>query len=127
MSTVSKRDSQPQPWPFVGITGVAVLAIVALTSVIDGMRHGADASRAVAPQGSIFQSGTLVGWASGARITRADPSVIEFDEISHAVRLAQKDEFEYGGYLLRIAEVRQIQHAGGQKSFLQVVARIQPR
>lgn len=104
-----------------------MLATVAVTGIIDGMRHGADASRAVPPQGSIFQSGTLVGWASGARFTRADPSVIEFDEISHAVRLAQTNEFEYGGYLLRIVEVRQIQHAGAQKSWLQVVARIQPR
>jgi hypothetical protein len=66
--------------------------------------------------GSIFQSGALVGWASGAKISPLDSSVIEFEQISHARQLAPQDEFEYGGAKMRISQVLQVDYAQGDNA-----------
>lgn len=121
----------------VGIATVAMLLGFAAFASLSATRHG-EARPAIPRHGNIFQSGTLVGWASGARISALDSAVVEFDQISHARQLVQQNEFEYGGLKMRISQVAQVDYlqsgesAAGRgtarpgKTLVRVAARLQP-
>ena len=111
---------------------VAIAAFAVLSATQDS-----EARPAIPAYGNIVQAGALAGWASGARISSHDSSVVEFEEIAHARQLVQRDEFEYGGLKLRIAQVFQVdyppanQGAAGRNArpdmtLVRVTARIQP-
>lgn len=121
----------------VGIAAGATLTAFAAFAGLSAMRSS-DTRPAIPAQGNIFQSGALVGWATGARISASDRSVVEFDQIAHARQLAQQNEFEYGGLKLRISQVFQVDYlqssdsAAGRgatrpdKTLVRVTAKIQP-
>ena len=120
-----------------GVTGAATLIAFGAFATLAMMRDG-EARPAIPAQGNIFQSGILVGWATGARIS-SDGLVVEFDQIAHARQFAQQSEFEYGGLKLRIARVLQIDYAPRgenissrgaarpDQTLMRVTARIHPR
>src|SRR3954465_4538120 len=96
-----------------------------------------DPRPAIPAYGNIIQSGALAGWASGARISSQDSTIIEFEQIAHARQLMQRGAFEYGGLKLRIAQVFQVDYqpaaenpagrgARPDMTLLRVTARIQP-
>ena len=102
--------------------GIAAIASLLAFAAFAGMtaRNG-EARPALPRYGNVFQSGALVGWATGARmISSLDGAVVEFDQISHARQLVQDDEFEYGGLKMRIA---QVDYAKGEKSATDRTAR----
>jgi hypothetical protein len=117
----------------VGIaTGASLAAYAALTSL---SATGSEVTQTIPQYGSIFQSGALVGWASGAKVSARDSSVVEFEQISHARQLAPQDEFEYGGANMRISQVVQVDYGQGgdaasgsaarpDKTLLRVTAKI---
>jgi hypothetical protein len=121
----------------VGFAVVASLAAFTAIAGLPGTQSG-EARPTIPPHGNIIQSGTLAGWASGARISSSDGSVVEFEQISHARQLAQQNEFEYGGFKLRISQILQVDYppvsdgAAGRgtarpdMTLLRVTARIQP-
>ena len=92
---------------------------------------------AIPQYGNIFQSGALVGWATGARLSASDTAVVEFEQIAHARQLLQQDAFEYSGLKMRIVQVAQVDYPPGtegaarsgpprpDKTLLRVTARIQ--
>jgi len=120
----------------VGMVTVALLIGFAAFASLSAMRNG-NARPAIPQYGNIFQSGALVGWATGAKMS-ADGAAVEFDQISHARQLLQHDVFEYGGQKMRISHVVQVDYlpgsesAGGRstarpdKTLVRVTARIQP-
>jgi hypothetical protein len=122
----------------VGITAGVVFAAVGVSWIYaDTARNAAELNRSLAGQGNVLQAGSLVGWASGARILPSNPSTVQFEEISSARKLILKYPFEYSGYVLRISQVRQVQYPdpepGSDKrpagppdiTLLQVVAKIE--
>jgi hypothetical protein len=123
-------------WGLRAAIGAMLLAVGAAAGV-SAMRSG-EARSAIPAHGNLFQSGTLVGWASGARISARDSSLVEFDQIEHARQLAQQSDFEYGGLKLRISQVLQVDYvkSGGSadpggsarpdKTLVRVTAKIQP-
>src|SRR5690242_1917032 len=86
----------------VGTAGTAAVAVIVAVGAFAAFSASNVAQQTIPAQGNIFQSGALAGWASGARISSSDSSVVEFDEISYARQLAQQSEFEYGGMKMRI-------------------------
>jgi len=121
----------------VGIATVGVLVGFAAFAGLSATRNGEAPQTAIPRHGNIFQSGTLAGWASGARISAVDSSVVEFEQISHARQLAQQNEFEYAGLKMRISQVLQVEYLRSSeattgrgadrpdKTLLRVTARIQ--
>ncbi len=131
MGKMSARST----WGLRAAIGAMLLAVGAVAGV-SAMRGG-EARPAIPVQGNIFQAGTLVGWASGARISAQDSSVVEFDQIAHARQLAQQNEFEYAGVRMRISQIKQVDYpqsgesAAGRasarpdKTLVRVTAKIQ--
>jgi hypothetical protein len=81
-------------------------------------------------QGSIYQHGRAVGWANGVAFSRKEPAALEFDEIANAARLSHGAEFQYGGYVLKIQQIRQVEYVPSSSAkletkLLKVVAKIQ--
>jgi hypothetical protein len=93
-----------------GIAAAASLVAVATFAILSGTQES-EAGPVIPQYGNIIQSGALAGWASGAKISSHDRSVVEFEEISNARQLVQRDEFEYGGLKLRISQVFQVAYA----------------
>ena len=132
MGKISSRTT----WGLRAAIGAMLLAVGAAAGV-SWMRSG-DAKPAIPSHGNVFQSGAMVGWASGARISAQDSSVVEFEQIEHARQLAQQNEFEYAGVRMRVSQVKQVDYgsadtsaAGGgtarrDKTLVRVTARIQP-
>ena len=127
MGTKSARSA----WGLKAAIGAMLLAVGAAAGVT-AMRGG-EAQTAIPAQGNIMQSGALVGWASGARISARDSSLVEFEQIAHARQLVQQNDFEYGGLKLRIAGVLQVDYlpaSGGtprpDQTLVRVTAKIQP-
>jgi hypothetical protein len=132
MAKISARAT----WGLRAAIGAMLLAVGAVAGV-SAMRSG-DANPAIPSHGNIFQSGAMVAWASGARISAHDRSVVEFDQIEHARQLAQQNEFEYGGVRMRISQVKQVDYlpsrnsatsgstARPDKTLVRVTAKIQP-
>lgn len=120
----------------VGIAAAASLVGVAAFAGLSATRNS-EARPAIPGHGNIFQSGVLVGWASGAKIS-SDGAVVEFDQIAHARQLAQQNEFEYAGLRMRISQVLQVDYiassengtnratARPDKTLVRVTAKIQP-
>lgn len=120
----------------VGIAAVASLVGFAAFAGLSATRNN-EVRPAIPRHGNIFQSGVLVGWASGAKIS-ADGLVVEFDQIAHARQLAQQNEIEYAGLKMRISQVLQVDYlassengtnratARPDKTLVRVTARIQP-
>lgn len=116
--------------------GIVALAILLASAVLANLTMRSGEAQPVVPQyGNIFQAGVLVGWASGAKISVTDNSLIEFAQISHARQLAPQDEFEYGGVKMRISQVVQVDYGQGKnlaagnaaradKTLLRVTAKI---
>jgi len=116
----------------VGAATAGILMAVGAFAGVSAMRSG-EAHAAIPSHGNIFQSGTLVGWASGARISASDRSIVEFEQIAHARQLAQQNEFEYGGLKMRISRVLQVDYvqasdstARPDQTLVRVTARTQP-
>ena len=127
--------SAPMMWT-VGGAAVGSLVAIAAFAVLSGTQNS-QARSAIPAYGNIIQSGALAGWASGARISPHDASMVEFEQIAHARGLLQRDAFEYGGLTLRIAQVFQVDYPPAAEStagrrappditLLRVTARIQP-
>ena len=124
------KISSGTTWGLRAAIGAMLLAVGAAAGVA-AMRSGGERP-AIAAQGNIIQSGALVGWASGARIS-SDGAVVEFDQITHARQLMQQNEFEYGGLKMRITRVLQVDYVKSgdsavrpDQTLLRVTARIQP-
>jgi hypothetical protein len=116
--------------------GIAALGVLTACAAFAGLatRNG-EARLAIPRYGNVFQSGALVGWASGVKISPLDGTVVEFEQITHARQLVHQDEFEYGGLKMRIAQVLQVDYtpegkAGGRSAarpdttLLRVTARL---
>jgi hypothetical protein len=113
-------------WP----TAMGLAALVWLVAAGATQLLGASERRTVDEQGSIYQSGRLVAWAVGATVSRQEGDAIEFEQISNAAKFARDGEFRYGGYLLKIVRIRQVEYvssgaARGDTRLHKVVARIQ--
>ena len=99
----------------VGIAAAASLVGFAAFAGISTMLGG-EQRPAIPKYGNVFQSGMLVGWASGAKVSGADGAVIEFEQISHARQLLQQNEFEYGGLKMRISQILQVDYVKDNES-----------
>jgi len=130
-----RKLSAPMMWT-VGGAAVGSLAAIAAFAVLSGTQNS-EARPAIPSYGNIVQSGALAGWASGARISSHDRSLVEFEQIAHARQLVQRDVFEYAGLTLRIAQVFQVDYqpaaegAAGRGArpditLLRVTAKVQP-
>lgn len=117
--------------PIVGVAIATVVAFAMSWILIDHGRTASDLRASVANRGSVYQFGKIVGWASGATVSTSDVSMMEFEEISNASKFVHGDEFEYGGYVLRVSQIRQVRYAGTpmapipETTFEKVVAKIQ--
>jgi len=100
----------------VGTVGTAAVAVIIALEAFAAFSASNVAQQAIPAQGNIIQSGALAGWASGARISASDSSVVEFDEISYARQLSQQSEFEYGGMKMRISQVVQVDYLPGDNA-----------
>ena len=97
--------------------GVAVLAVLVAFAAFAGLAARNGETRPAIPRyGNIFQSGALAGWASGAKFSALDSSVVEFEQISHTGQMVHGDEFEYGGLKMRIAQVVQVDDAPADRA-----------
>ena len=117
--------------------GTGILAVLIALGAFAGFatRNG-EARPAIPRYGNVFQTGTLAGWASGAKISSIDSGVVEFDQIAHARQFVAHEAFEYGGQKMRILQVVQVDYPQGDaasgrpgrpdKTLLRVTARIQP-
>lgn len=118
----------------VGTVGTAAVAVIIALGAFAAFSAGNEAQQTIPAQGNIIQSGILAGWASGAKLSSSDNSVVEFDEISYARHLTQQSEFEYGGRKMRISHVVQVEYAqdgnatggaaGRDKTLRRVTARV---
>lgn len=115
-------------------TALILIGVSAVTAVWFGMRDAGDSGPT---QGAVYQSGIFVGTARGARLSRSDPSVLEFAEIADAGLLNQLKEFEFGDRVLKVIRVHQVKYApvenqeaiaaatpGGGTTMVRVVAKI---
>jgi hypothetical protein len=102
------KMSASMMWTVGGAAAGSLVALAAL-ALLSGPQNN-QVRPAIPSYGNIIQSGALAGWASGAKIS-ADGSVAEFEQITHARQLAQRDEFEYGGLNMRISQVAQVSYA----------------
>jgi hypothetical protein len=114
--------------------GIVSLAVLVAFAAFAGLATRSGEARPALPRyGNIFQSGGLVGWATGVRISALDSSIVEFEQISHARQLRQQSEFEYGGLKMRMSQVVQVDYpqggdadrTGPDKTLLRVTAKIQ--
>ena len=121
----SKENVRRTVWP----TAIGITAFLLFTAAGATQLLRANEGPAIDAQGSIYQSGKTVGWAMGVAFSRKDPATLEFDQIANAARLAPGTEFQYGGYVLRISQIRQVEYvsAGRQleTKLHKVVAKIQ--
>ena len=123
-----RKDVRRTAWPTA--TGCVALLLFIVVGAAQVLRADQD-DRTVAAQGSVFQYGRPVGWAMGVVFSRREPSALEFEEITGAKKFSYAAEFQYGGYLLRVTRVRQVEYvpsAGTSQldtKLLKVTAKIQ--
>src|SRR5882724_6713040 len=121
-----RESARRTVWPTaMGLVALLLFSAAGATHILREQE-----SRSVEEQGSIYQSGRTVGWAVGASFSRKEASTVEFEEILNAARLAHGSEFQYGGYVLKILRIRQVEyvssgHAKLETKLLKVVAKIQ--
>jgi hypothetical protein len=121
MATESIRKA----WPVMGFAALLVFVAVGATQLL----RDSDA-RAVREQGNVTQSGHTVGWGVGVHFSRSEGAALVFDEILNAGRLQHNAEFEYGGYVLKITQIRQVEYVPPdalrpETRLVKVVAKIQ--
>lgn len=112
-------------WPTaIGLTAFVLFTVAGATQLLR-----ANESPPIDMQGSVYQSGKTVGWAMGVTFSRKDPAALEFEQIANAARLAPGAEFQYGGYMLRILQIHQVEYVSAGKQLEtklhKVVAKIQ--
>ena len=120
-----KENVRRTAWP----TTVGFIAFVLFTVAGATQLLRANESPPIGVQGSVYQSGKSVGWAMGVSFSRKDPSALEFDQIAHAAKLTPGAEIQYGGYILRISQIREVEYVSAGKQLEtrlhKVVAKIQ--
>src|SRR5579871_2504092 len=102
---MTSASTRRNAWPLVGLAALLVFAAAGATQLL----RATDA-RTVSEQGDVTQSGRTVGWAIGAHFSRREDSALEFDEIVNAGSLQPNIEFQYGGYVLKIMQIRQVEY-----------------
>ena len=123
-----RKDIRRTVWPTA--TGCVALLLFIVVGAAQVLRADQD-DRTVAAQGNVYQYGRPVGWAMGAVFSRREPSALEFEEITGATKFSYGAEFQYGGYLLRVTQIRQVEYvpsAGTSQldtKLLKVTAKIQ--
>jgi hypothetical protein len=123
-----RKDIRRTAWPTA--TGCVALLLFIVVGGAQVLRADQD-DRTVAAQGNVYQYGRPVGWAMGAVFSRREPSALEFEEITGATKFSYGAEFQYGGYLLRVMQIRQVEYvpsAGTSQlstKLLKVTAKIQ--
>jgi hypothetical protein len=121
-----KDSARRTVWP--SAVGVVALLLFIAAGATQLLRAGE--TRSVDQQGSIYQSGRLVGWAVGATYSRQEPDTLEFEQISNAAKFTRDAEFQYGSYWLRIVRIHQVEYvpsgpARGDTRLHKVTAKIQ--
>ena len=125
---VLRKDIRRTAWPTA--TGCVALLLFIVVGAAQVLRANED-DRSVAAQGNVYQYGRPVGWAMGAVFSRREPSALEFEEITGATKFSYGAEFQFGGYLLRVTQIRQVEYvpsAGTSQldtKLLKVIAKIQ--
>ena len=123
-----RKDIRRTAWPTA--TGCVALLLFIVVGGAQVLRADQD-DRTVAAQGNVYQYGRPVGWAMGVVFSRREPSALEFEEITGATKFSYGAEFQYGGYLLRVTQIRQVEYvpsAGTSQldtKLLKVIAKIQ--
>ena len=121
-----KESARRTVWPTaMGLVALLLFSAAGATHILREQE-----SRSVDEQGNVYQSGRIVGWAAGARFSRKEATAVEFEEIQNAGKLAHGAEFQFGGYVLKIQQIRQVEyvpsgHAKLETKLLKVVAKIQ--
>jgi len=121
-----KESARRTVWPTaMGLVALLLFSAAGATHILRDHE-----SRSVNEQGNVYQSGRPVGWAAGVHFSRKEPSALEFEEIQNAARLTHGSEFQYGGYVLKILQIRQVEYVPSGASrletkLLKVVAKIQ--
>ena len=125
---VLRKDIRRTAWPTA--TGLVALLLFIVVGAAQVLRAHQD-NRTVAAQGNVYQHGRPVGWGMGVVFSRREPSALEFEEITGATKFSYGAEFQYGGYLLRVTQIRQVEYvpsAGTSQlstKLLKVTAKIQ--
>ena len=125
---VLRKDIRRTAWPTA--TGLVALLLFIVVGGAQILRAHQD-DRTIAAQGSVYQYGRPVGWAMGVVFSRREPSALEFEEITGATKFSYGAEFQYGGHLLRVTQIRQVEYvpsAGTSQlstKLLKVTAKIQ--
>jgi hypothetical protein len=123
-----RKDIRRTAWPTA--TGLVALVLFIVVGAAQVLRAHQD-DRTIAAQGNVYQYGRPVGWAMGVVFSRREPAALEFEEITGATKFSYGAEFQYGGYLLRVTQIRQVEYvpsAGTSQlstRLLQVTAKIQ--
>jgi|RhiMethySRZTD1v2_1073278.scaffolds.fasta_scaffold178649_2 hypothetical protein len=123
-----RKDIQRTVWPTA--TGCVALLLFVVVGGVQMLRAHQD-DRTVVAQGNVYQFGRPVGWATGAVFSRREPSVLEFEEITGATKFSYSAEFQYGGYMLKVMQVRQVEYVPSpgasqpNTKLLKVTAKIQ--
>jgi hypothetical protein len=123
-----RKDIQRTVWPTA--TGCVALLLFVVVGGVQMLRAHQD-DRTVVAQGNVYQFGRPVGWATGAVFSRREPSVLEFEEITGATKFSYSAEFQYGGYMLKVMQVRQVEYVPApgasqpNTKLLKVTAKIQ--
>src|SRR5690348_7528975 len=122
---MASESPRQNAWPVVGLAALLVFIAVGATQLL----RDPD-TRTVSEQGSVVQSGRTVGWAIGVHFSRKENAALEFDEILNAGKLQHGTEFQYGGYVLKIMQIRQVEYVPPNAphpdtKLLKVVAKIQ--
>jgi hypothetical protein len=102
-----RKDIRRTVWPTA--TGCVALLLFTVVGATQVLRAHQD-DRVIAAQGNVYQFGRSVGWASGVVFSRREPAALEFEEITGATRFSYGAEFQYGGYMLRVTQIRQVEY-----------------
>jgi hypothetical protein len=102
-----RSDIRRTVWPTA--TGCVALLLFVVVGAVQVLRAHQD-DRVIATQGNVYQFGRPVGWAAGAVFSRREPSTLEFEEITGATKFSYGAEFQFGGYTLRVVQVRQVEY-----------------
>ena len=122
---MASESARKNAWPMMGFAALFVFVAVGATQLLRDRD-----TRSVDAQGSVMQSGRTVGWAVGAHFSRKQDAALEFDEILNASKLQHGIEFEYGGYVLKILQIHQVEYVPPNApqpdtKLIKVVAKIQ--
>src|SRR5882724_4812697 len=111
MKSSARRIWRNKRWLMLGVVCLAGAGAVMAAATQMAGNDITSSITGVVSQGNVYQLGRNVGWATGAKSSASDSSIIAFDEISNARGFAHASEFEYRGSTLKIVSIRKVDYS----------------